>query len=434
MVSIHRRRGEKRLTAFGRCAVWFAAVLVQAPCPLACSKETPSSAEIARPAPPPPVEKEKTAEPPPPEALHPSHLSRGDRARTSRSTVRGPRKAKLKWVFRTQGRVYADAAIAKDGTVYVPSHDGHLYAVDKAGRQLWAFDAMGKIWSSPAIAEDGTIYFGSDADKLFALTGKGEVKWIFSTEMPLKKGEAKLDARWDVDTSPVIAKDGTIYFGCHYFLYALSPAGELKWRFQAGVDRVKIFSSPAISSRGNIFFGTQGKRFFALKPNSEVLWNLETSGDNDSTPCVGTDTVFFASDDGKVRAVKEGSGEIVWETDLGRPVRAPLALGSKRVIAATYEQKPGVIALDIETGEVQWRFDVEPGEGAFYGIQSGALVDQEGYIYFGSRDHRVYCLSPDGKLVWQHETGDQVDSSPVLGPDGTLYIGSDDKRLYAFER
>ncbi|MFO8070577.1 MAG: PQQ-binding-like beta-propeller repeat protein [Polyangia bacterium] len=46
----------------------------------------------------------------------------------------------------------------------------------------------------------------------------------------------------------------------------------------------------------------------------------------------------------------------------------------------------------------------------------------------------IALLSPDGELVWRHETGDQVDSGPVLAPDGTLYIGSDDHRLYAFAR
>jgi outer membrane protein assembly factor BamB len=45
----------------------------------------------------------------------------------------------------------------------------------------------------------------------------------------------------------------------------------------------------------------------------------------------------------------------------------------------------------------------------------------------------VYCLTPDGKLKWRFETGDQVDSGPVLGKDGTLYVGSDDHRLTAFK-
>ncbi len=416
-----------------RIAFW-TLVLIQGYCPLACSQDHTQKAAPAPEAPS--KEKPAAASPAPTDDKLPSpiHLSRVDRARTGRVKIRGPKSARLKWVFRTEGRIYGDAAIGRDGTVYVPSHDGHLYAVGSDGRQLWSFDAMGKIWSSPAIADDGTLYFGSDADRFFALTPQGEVKWIFSTEVPLKKGEKKLDSRWDVDTSPVIARDGTVYFGCHYFLYALRPSGEVKWRFQAGVGRVKIFSSPALDAHGNIYFGTQGKRLFALKPNSEVLWNLTTEGDNDSTPCIGDKWIYFASDDGKVRALNPVNGEIGWEKDLGHPVRAPLALGGETVIAATFGAKPFLAALDAKTGEERWRFGITPGEGAFYGVQSGALVDADGYIYFGGRDHFIYCLSPEGKLVWRYETGDQVDAGPVLGPDGTLYVGSDDKRLYAFQR
>jgi outer membrane protein assembly factor BamB len=365
------------------------------------------------------------------------HMARINRARVSRTSVKGPRSPRLKWVFRTDGRVYGDAAMAEDGTLYVPSHDGHLYAVDRDGRELWAFDAGGKIWSSPAIATDGTIYFGSDGDKLFALSPKGEPRWILSTEVPPKnKKEKPLASRWDVDTSPAIGADGTVYFGCHYYLYAVRPSGEVRWRFQAGVDRVKIFSSPAIGPRGTIFFGTQGKRLFALDQNANVLWNVTTGGDNDSTPAVGDGgAVYFGSDDGLVRALDITSGEMRWEAALGAPVRAPLAIGHDgTVFAATYGTKPFVVALDGTNGQERWRFHTEEGEGAFYGIQSGVLVDGEGYLYFGGRDHYVYCLTPEGERLWRYETGDQVDANPILGPDGTLYIGSDDRRLYAFER
>ncbi len=359
-----------------------------------------------------------------------------DRRRTSRTKVNGPRVGKLKWVFRTQGRIYGDAALGDDGAVYVPSHDGHLYAVGSDGRQLWSFDAGGKIWSSPAVAADGTIYFGSDADKLFAIYANGQPRWIFSTTNQTTKGKKDIDSKWDVDTAPMIAKDGTVYFGCHYYLFALRPDGEVRWRFQAGVDRVKIFSSPAVGERGAIYFGTQGKRLFALDQNANVLWNVTTEGDNDSTPAVGDDgSVYFGSDDGKVRALGPDKGELIWETPLGAPIRAPLALGHDgTVFASVYAAKPFIAALDGKTGTEKWRFHTREGEGDFYGIQSGALVDGEGYIYFGGRDHYIYCLSPKGKLVWRYKTGDQVDTRPVLGPDGTLYVGSDDRRLYAFSR
>lgn len=36
-------------------------------------------------------------------------------------------------------------------------------------------------------------------------------------------------------------------------------------------------------------------------------------------------------------------------------------------------------------------------------------------------------------MLWKHETGGWVDSSPVIGPDGAVYAGSFDHRLYAFQ-
>ena len=358
---------------------------------------------------------------------------RGNGTRTGRAFLKGPRKAKLKWVFRTGGRIYADAAVAADNTVYVASHDNHLYAVAADGRERWSYDAGGKIWTSPAIARDGSIYFGSDADRLVSLNPLGKERWIFSTEQPPEQGDKANSGKWDVDTSPLIAPDGTVIFGCNLFLYALWPDGILRWHFKSGVGKSKIFSSPAMAPDGTIYFGTQGRYFFALGGNAKVLWHMKTEGDNDSTPAVGDDgTVYFGSDDKKVRAVVPG-GNLKWEVFLEAPVRAPISIGHDgTVFASTYGEKPFLVALDGQTGKEQWRFHIEPGKGAFYGIQSGALVDSEGFIYFGGRDGYVYCLSPEGKLVWRYKTGDQVDSGPVMGPDGTIYIGSDDKRLYAF--
>jgi outer membrane protein assembly factor BamB len=358
---------------------------------------------------------------------------RGNHQRTGRAPANGPRSPRLKWVFRTQGRIYADAAVAPDGTVYTASFDNYLYAVGPDGREIWSYDAKGKIWTSPAIAPDGTIYFGSDADRFIALDPSGKERWIFSTEQHPQKGEKPEAGRYDVDTSAAIAADGTIVFGCNTALLALKPSGDVRWVYYAGSRRAKIFSSPALGHDGTIYFGTQGRLFFALDQGSSMLWFKKTGSDNDSTPAVGdNDTVYFASDDGKVRSCAHG-GELRWETDLKEPVRAPISIGyDGTVFVSTYSQKPYLAALDGRTGAEKWRFYIQPSEGAFYGIQSGALVDPDGYVYFGARDHQIYCLSPRGELVWNFETGDEVDSGPVMGPDGTLYVGSDDKRLYAF--
>ncbi len=362
---------------------------------------------------------------------------RGTAQRTGRSDVAGPRKPRQKWVFRTGGRIWADATVSRDGeTIYVASHDGNLYAVGRDGRKVWSHDAGGKIWTTPALGRDGAVYVGSDADRLIAIDPSGSERWVFSTEQPPRKGDKPKAGRYDVDTSPLVLADETVVFGCHTNLFALRPtSGGLRWMFEAGVGRSKIFSSPAMGHDGTIYFGTQGDFFFALNDSAKVLWHHETGKDNDSTAAVGDDgTVYFGSDDGSLRAMAPG-GSLRWEAKVGAAIRAPLAIGHDGTIyASTYGKEPFLGAYRHTDGKELWRFSTRPGDGAHYGIQSGALVDAEGYIYFGGRDHYVYCLSPDGKLVWEYETGQQVDSSPVMGPDGTLYIGSDDTRLYAFER
>jgi len=361
---------------------------------------------------------------------------RGSPGRTGHAVVAGPRRADLAWVFRTEGRIYADACLAPDGTIYVASLDGRLYAVGPDGRERWSYDTGGKIWTSPAVAKDGTVYVGSDNDRLVALWPDGRERWIFPTAPPPPaKGPRPEAGRYDVDTSPLVLPDGTVVFGCHNFLYALHPAGGLRWAFEAGLERAKIFSSPAMGPDGTIYFGTQGSFFFALNQSAAVLWSAETGGDNDGAPAVGDDgTVYFGSDDGKLRAMAPG-GAPRWVADLGAPIRAPLAIAADgTILVPTYGARPFLAALEPREGRELWRFHTEPGEGDFHGIQSGPLVDAEGYVYFGGRDHFVYCLSPRGELVWRHRTGDQVDSGPVLGPDGMLYVGSDDRRLYAFRR
>ena len=65
-----------------------------------------------------------------------------------------------KWAFPTGNAVRSSPAIGADGTLYVGSLDGSLYAINPDGTQKWAFPTGGGS-SSPAIGTDGTLYVGS---------------------------------------------------------------------------------------------------------------------------------------------------------------------------------------------------------------------------------------------------------------------------------
>lgn len=64
-------------------------------------------------------------------------------------------------------------------------------------------------------------------------------------------------------------------------------------------------------------------------------------------------------------------------------------------------------------------------------IHSSPAVAADGTIYFGSADHKVYAVHPDGKLRWTYSTGNAISTTPAIAADGTVYIGSEDKNLYA---
>lgn len=67
-------------------------------------------------------------------------------------------------------------------------------------------------------------------------------------------------------------------------------------------------------------------------------------------------------------------------------------------------------------------------------IGSSPAIGTDGTIYFGSDDDKVYAVSPQGKVKWTFQAGDNLGiSSPAIAPDGTIYIGSASREgaLYA---
>jgi outer membrane protein assembly factor BamB len=76
-------------------------------------------------------------------------------------------------------------------------------------------------------------------------------------------------------------------------------------------------------------------------------------------------------------------------------------------------------------GTSRWTFSTAGG------LQSSPAIGPDGGIYVGSGDGCLYALNEDGLERWRFKTGDVILSSPALGADGTVYINSRDGHLYA---
>ncbi len=268
----------------------------------------------------------------------------------------------------------ASPAVGSDGTVYIGANDQFLYALNgSTGARKWRFAATTEISASPAIAADGTIYFRDDTT-LYALTSNATSateKWSF----PLSGATY---------CSPAIATDGTVYVGgTAGSFYAVNPDGSQKWKFTANDD---IYTSPAIGADGTIYFGTLSGTLFAVNPSGSQKWAYTVPGSVSftSSPAIGTDgTIYFGAYDNKLYAINS-SGSLKWTFTAGDQVRA-----------------------------------------------SSPVVGADGTIYFGDYDHKVYAVTAAGALQRTYATADIIRSSPVIFGNN-LYFGSSDAKLYAF--
>ncbi|MFH1963372.1 MAG: PQQ-binding-like beta-propeller repeat protein [bacterium] len=78
--------------------------------------------------------------------------------------------------------------------------------------------------------------------------------------------------------------------------------------------------------------------------------------------------------------------------------------------------------------KLKWSF--QTGQGI---RNSSAVLSQDGKMFFGSTDGKIYCLKADtGEQLWAYETLKSIVSSPVLDNDtNTIYVGSRDGYLYS---
>lgn len=299
-------------------------------------------------------------------------------------------------------------------TILIGSWNG-LYALNpEDGSIKWKFltDPLRRVKWCPTVGGDGTIYFNATGD-VYALTPDGALKWRYNN-VNYTMGED--------NPSMVIDSDGTLYFGCcgDYF-YALNSDGTLKWRYTA---IGKLFGSPAIAIDGTIYvretMDTNHDYLCALNPDGSLKWKY-LAGEIYYPPCVGDDgTIYFGSWDGYVYALNP-EGTLKWRYFIDDVIVVSPSLHNDTLYVGAWDDYLYAFNLD---GSLKWRYllsdDVD---------YTTPTIGQDGTIYVGTIDYILYAINPDGTLKWQY-TMDDEPNSPIVDSNGTLYVGAD--YFYAF--
>jgi outer membrane protein assembly factor BamB len=101
-------------------------------------------------------------------------------------------------------------------------------------------------------------------------------------------------------------------------------------------------------------------------------------------------------------------------------------------------------------GTLKWQFDTADFLSAGQNGETSPAIGANGTIYVGGREINsdifkreeggdsnslgfLYAINPSGSLKWKFATGKKADfsTSPVIGSDGVIYIGSGDGNLFA---
>ena len=153
----------------------------------------------------------------------------------------GPTDPKVLWRFSDPAGFAGGVVVAADGTIYIASRAAQLYALDANGSLLWEVEMAAGGIGTPALNAQGEIHVADREGGLSVYAPDGNLKWRFQSEA----GDL-------ATTGPVVAPDGTVYYGLGSVVQAVSPDGEGLWAAQTPTFYRTL--APWLSPEGDLLF------------------------------------------------------------------------------------------------------------------------------------------------------------------------------------
>jgi outer membrane protein assembly factor BamB len=236
--------------------------------------------------------------------------------------------------------------VVSDDAIYVTSSNGKVYCVDKHfGDKKWESDVLAKkLWSTPYIGGDN-VYISTFDGHLYALSAEdGSITWSFATESKI-----------GFVSSPAVY-EGTIFAGSFDGnLYAVEIGeSEPLWKFAGG----NCFWAVPVVSNNTVYAACLDGEIYAIDvDNGTELWSFDAGSSIVVSPLLVDDSLVVVSDSGEVYVLKTDAvddNRVVKKLSIGVSVQAIPCVLDRMVYVRG--QDNCLYALDIEQGEVIWKF------------------------------------------------------------------------------
>lgn len=190
-----------------------------------------------------------------------------------------------------------------------------------------------------------------------------------------------------------------------------------------------------------MFVGSCNGFFRALdRETGKVRWSYDTRQDGSAAEFHGdplvTDEAVIAGSDfrkpggiGYVYAFERAAGKLRWKYRADPGVMADIRRLGSNIYGVTLQDE--IVALDLKTGEVVWKFATGHSNDNFLANSSPAATGER--VFFGGLDGTVYALDAySGQVLWKRELGGRISTSVALMGDSP-YAGSSKRHIYRLD-
>lgn len=243
------------------------------------------------------------------------------------------------WTFSEAKGYYIGQANEENGTVYAPSNDGNLYAIDAEGNLQWKFETGHYLWSQPQIGADA-IYLSSMDRFVYAISKDGEELW--STELV-----------GAIVGGPTLSDDGSRLFVGSIgkdFVALNTSDGSVLWTF---IAEDSIWGK-ALLAEGTLYFADSSGYLYLLDPaNGNQKQRLQFTG-----PIIGgltelPDGIALVTEEGIIKTL-DFDGSPGWEAGVSGNVFQMPVTSEQYLVVAAVDGDNLVYAYNLTTGAQLW--------------------------------------------------------------------------------
>lgn len=152
-----------------------------------------------------------------------------------------------------------------------------------------------------------------------------------------------------------------------------------------------------------------------LPADLKVRWTFKTGEAVTAAPVIAGDTAYIGGIDGKLYALDLATGRPRWIYPAASFKATPAVRDGAVYIGDTF----GVFhCVDAATGKKRWTLALDGPIAA-----SANFAGER--VLFGCDDHRVYCVSAQGQVLWRYQTKEKIQSAAAVAGARVIVAGCD---------